>query len=29
VYVCPDPLLVEQVIQEANALGLEAIPFVK
>jgi hypothetical protein len=23
VYVCPDPLLVDQVIQEANALGLE------
>jgi len=23
VYVCPDPLLVEQVVQEANALGLD------
>lgn len=23
VYVCPDPLLVDQVVQEANALGLD------
>jgi len=23
VYVCPDPLLVDQVVQEANALGVE------